>query len=278
MLRRHCILSLLLFVLAIQFCDGKLAPAATGPHGQTDRSLSPEFEVRQGGIIRGPTRTKKIALLFTGHEFVEGGETILQQLKQHNCKASFFVTGDFLANTNHASLINLIAQDGHYLGPHSDKHLLYCSWEQPAKTLISREQFRADLVGNIEKFERFGLARTNILYFLPAFEHYNQDIVDWTRELYLHLIDFTPGIRSNADYTGESDKNFVNSAAIFETILAREQNDPNGLNGFLLLLHLGAGPMRTDKFHARFGELLDHLAVKGYEFVRVDELLQDSSK
>ena len=31
---------------------------------------------------------------------------------------------------------------------------------------------------------------------------------------------------------------------------------------------------RTDKFHYRFGELLDTLAGKGYEFVRVDELLQ----
>ncbi len=49
---------------------------------------------------------------------------------------------------------------------------------------------------------------------------------------------------------------------------------PHGLNGFLLLLHIGAGPKRTDKFHTRFGELLDDLAGKGYQFVRVDELLE----
>jgi len=46
------------------------------------------------------------------------------------------------------------------------------------------------------------------------------------------------------------------------------------LNGFILLLHLGAGPGRADKFHARVGELLDDLARRGYEFVRVDELLR----
>jgi hypothetical protein len=45
------------------------------------------------------------------------------------------------------------------------------------------------------------------------------------------------------------------------------------LNGFLLLLHLGSGPGRADKFHARFGELLDYLTGKGYQMVRVDELL-----
>ena len=46
------------------------------------------------------------------------------------------------------------------------------------------------------------------------------------------------------------------------------------MNGFILLLHIGSGPGRTDKFPTRFGELLDYLAGKGYEFVRVDELLE----
>jgi len=48
------------------------------------------------------------------------------------------------------------------------------------------------------------------------------------------------------------------------------------LNGFLLLLHLGSGPGRSDKFHSRFAELLDTLAAKGYRFVGVDELLEPS--
>jgi peptidoglycan/xylan/chitin deacetylase (PgdA/CDA1 family) len=45
------------------------------------------------------------------------------------------------------------------------------------------------------------------------------------------------------------------------------------LNGFILLLHIGSGPGRADKFEARFGELLEYLAGKGYQFVRVDDLL-----
>ena len=88
------------------------------------------------------------------------------------------------------------------------------------------------------------------------------------------LINFTPGTRANADYTGEADKNFVSSQAIFDSIVKREREDPHGLNGFILLLHLGSGPGRADKFHARFGELLDYLGGKGYQFVRVDELLE----
>ena len=88
--------------------------------------------------------------------------------------------------------------------------------------------------------------------------------MDWAKDLGLTVVNFTPGTRSNADYTGEADKNFVSSKAIFDSIVAKEQQDPNGLNGFILLLHIGSGPGRADKFHARFGELLDYLAGKGY--------------
>jgi hypothetical protein len=52
-----------------------------------------------------------------------------------------------------------------------------------------------------------------------------------------------------------------------------ESRDPNGLNGFLLLTHIGSGPKRTDKFHNRVDELIGWLKAKGYEPVRVDELL-----
>ena len=87
-----------------------------------------------------------------------------------------------------------------------------------------------------------------------------------------------PGTRSNADYTEDASPNFVSSGAIFESIIRRERQDPDGLSGFLLLLHIGAGPRRTDPFHTRFGALLDDLAGKGYRFVRVDELLGPKEK
>jgi hypothetical protein len=36
--------------------------------------------VREGGLVRGPIDAKRIALRFTGHEFVEGGTAILGAL------------------------------------------------------------------------------------------------------------------------------------------------------------------------------------------------------
>lgn len=55
---------------------------------------------------------------------------------------------------------------------------------------------------------------------------------------------------------------------------ARETRDASGLNGFILLAHIGAGPKRTDKFHNRVDELIGWLKTKNYEPVRVDELLK----
>jgi hypothetical protein len=229
--------------------------------------------VRDVGIRRGPTTEIRLALVFTGHEFAEGGKTILDELARCGGQASFFFTGDFLSNTNFAPLIQRIVDERHYLGPHSDQHLLYCAWED-RRTLVSETDFATDLLANVAKIPAYaGEERRFNRFFLPPFEHYNREISDWTRKLRWSLINFTPGTRSNADYTGEADQNFVSSQAIFDSIVKRELEDPHGLNGFLLLLHIGSGPGRADKFHTRFGELLDCLGGKGYEFVRVDQLL-----
>lgn len=235
-----------------------------------DRS---KLETFQRGITRGDKNRKAIALAFTGHEYAEGGETILNELQQHRAKASFFLTGKFVGNPELQPLVKRLAAEGHYFSVHSDKHLLYCSWGKERQLLVSRAEFQADLEANFARYEKLKLPANPGKFFIPPFEHYNQQIVDWANELGCVVINYTPGTRSHADYTSEADKNFTSSQVIFDSIVKREQTDPHGLNGFILLMHIGSGPGRSDKFHRRFGELLDHLTVQGYEFVRVDELL-----
>jgi endoglucanase len=101
-------------------------------------AVRPGCEMTDGSFVRGPTDSRRLALVFTGHEYAQGAQTILGELAKHKARASFFPTG----------------------------------------------------------------------------------------------------------------------------------------KAFLLLPRLGAGPKRTDRFHARSGELLDLLAAKGYQSVRVDELLE----
>jgi peptidoglycan/xylan/chitin deacetylase (PgdA/CDA1 family) len=230
----------------------------------------------EGAIVRGPRERRRLALVFTGHEFGEGGKTILDELAKRGAKASFFVTGDFLVNPHFEPLIRRIVDEGHYLGPHSDKHLLYCEWNDGKKTIVSKADFTTDLRANLEKIARFKVDRPR--YFLPPYEHFNREIAGWTFELGLELVNHTPGTRSNADYTEDASPKFVSSHEIFESVVRREREGPDGLNGFLLLLHIGAGPRRTDKFHDRFRDLLEYLARRGYQFVRVDRLLEAEAK
>jgi hypothetical protein len=84
----------------------------------------------------------------------------------------------------------------------------------------------------------------------------------------LTLINFTAGTSSNADYTTPDMKNYKSSQAIYDKILDFEKTEENGLNGFILLLHVGAGEKRVDKFHNRLGSLIGELKRRGYNFER----------
>lgn len=70
---------------------------------------------------------------------------------------------------------------------------------------------------------------------------------------------------------------YRSSERIFDSIMAYEKSDPDGMNGFLLLLHIGTHPDRKDKFYYRLEELIDRLSFLDYVFLKVDEfgLVQD---
>ncbi|HTL07827.1 MAG TPA: hypothetical protein VL307_06205, partial [Chitinophagaceae bacterium] len=111
--------------------------------------------------------------------------------------------------------------------------------------------------------------------FLPPYEWYNDSIAAWTKNLGLQLVSFTPGTRSNADYTYPAmGEKYTGSDSILHSILGYEKASASGLNGFILLLHIGTDPRRTDKLYRRLPYLIQTLHQKGYQFKRIDELLQ----
>ncbi|HEU5289105.1 MAG TPA: polysaccharide deacetylase family protein [Cyclobacteriaceae bacterium] len=230
---------------------------------------------KYGAIVRGDTSRKEISLVFTGDEFGEGGDLIRKTLSAHNIKGSFFLTGNFYSDEKFNSLIRLLKKDGHYLGAHSDKHLLYAPWDKRDSLLVTKQQFESDLQNNYQRMNKFGVKKEDALWFLPPFEWYNSEIVHWTSALGFRLVNFTPGTRSTADYTyPEMGKSYRSSEEIYQSIIQYEKNDPKGLNGFILLIHVGTDPRRTDKFYFRLNDLLNELKKKGYRFERIDALLR----
>lgn len=249
---------------------------AVSCRGGTSGAFEPcrVFLCDHDGIIRADTSLRRMSLIFTGGSFADGGEHIRRVLRDEDVKAGFFFTGDFYRTPEFDGIIRGLAADGHYLGAHSDKHLLYCPWEDRDKTLVSREEFRADIEANLRELERFGVGPTEARFFIPPYEWYNRDIAAWARELDLVLFNFTPGTSSNADYTTPSMPEYLSSQTIYDRILDYEKKDPHGLNGFILLIHIGTDPERIDKFYLRLDDLVRELRSRGYDLVRIDELLR----
>ncbi len=227
----------------------------------------------EGGIIRGDTTEKVIHMVFSGHEFADGGKTIARVLERHHGKASFFFTGGFYRDPRNSTLIQLLKRDGQYLGPHSDGHLLYAPWDRRDSTLLTEARFQEDVRKNFAAMARCGIPAAHARCFLPPFEWYNRTVSDWAKRLGLTLIDFTPGTYSNADYTTPSmGAKYLSSDSILTRILRYESTHRSGLNGCILLMHVGTDPERTDKLYNRMDGLLTALERRGYRFETIRRL------
>ena len=124
---------------------------------------------KEGAIIRSDTLKKNIYLCFTGHDHIEGFEYVLSALKKQKVKGSFFFTGDFVRNNE--ALAQGIAKNGHFVGAHSDKHLLYCDWTKRDSLLHSENRIKEDILQNLHALKKLGIRPK---YFMPPYEWHNK--------------------------------------------------------------------------------------------------------
>ncbi|WP_333886273.1 polysaccharide deacetylase family protein [Sphingobacterium siyangense] len=214
-----------------------------------------------------------MALVFTGHDLSEGTAEILTSLKHNGVKGSFFLTGDYLRTPDFEPYVRQMLNDGHMVSGHSDKHLLVSDWGSRDVLLVKRDSFVADLKANLKALERVGVQRAPLSYYIPSYEWYNSETVDWVKVVGLHSINYTPGIRTAADYTyPEMGARYVSSAAILDNLWSYETR--YGLNGFLILIHMGTDDRRKDKLYHHLDDIISILKGKGYQLVDVPDLLK----
>jgi len=229
------------------------------------------LSVSHGAIVRGDSSSKTVALVFTGDEFGDGLPAIAAALNKHKVKGSFFFTGRFYRNPVFQPVIKQIYRQGNYLGPHSDQHLLYADWTRRDSTLVGIDSFRADLRKNLAAMKASGIDTAGPHYFIPPYEWWNDTIASWSRSIGWQLINFTPGIRTNADYTyPEMGRSYLSSEAIVNSL-----KKSGGLSGAIILIHAGTDPRRKDKLYDRLDELIGWIKEKGYRCVTVPNLLAE---
>lgn len=237
-----------------------------------ENKLAENNKFVDGGIVRTNPDKKTICLVFTGHEYADGARKIMKALTKNNVKASFFLTGDFLRKRKFNSIIKKIKKEGHYIGAHSDQHLQYCQFENNKSLLIDKTLFTNDLKENYTELQKFGITKADAPFFIPPYELYNDSISLWCKNLGLCLVNFTPGTRSNADFSiPEMREKYFSSEEIYSQIMATEAKET--LNGHILLFHIGTDPRRTDKFYNRLNSLISELKNKGYCFTDLNDAL-----
>ena len=155
-----------------------------------------------GGIIRGDVSAKKLSFVFTGDEFGESFEPILKTLDERKIHGSFFVTGNFIAQPDLARLLKRAITDGHYVGPHSNKHPLYASWDDRAKSLITQADIHEQICSRtLPGCELLGhSARTGLCISSRPTSSSIATRSNGASRLDVTLFNFTPGSGSNRDY------------------------------------------------------------------------------
>lgn len=213
----------------------------------------------EGAMVRSDTTKKNIYLCFTGHDEVEGFEYVLNVLDKQKVKGSFFLTGDFIRGN--MDLVKQIVKKGHFVGAHSDKHVLYNDWTKRDSLLISEKLIKKDILQNLNALKKLNI---HPKYFMPPYEWHNKKVVEIASQLGQITVNFTGGTRSNADYTTPDMPNYISSKDILESIYSYQAS--NSMNGFHLLIHPGTSPKRKDKFYFQLEKLIIKLKQEGYQF------------
>lgn len=222
---------------------------------------------RYGAIVKRDSVGKTVYFIFSADSAFEGGDTILKVLDKHDIKGSFFLTGNCLRMHEHQDKINRIISDGHYVGGHSDKHILYADWNNERTNMVSDDSLKRDLTANYVELAKFGIKKHDAPYYLPPYEWYNEQNIKAIREWGLVPVNFTTGLYTSDDYTTPDMTNYKSSQDLIDVLMKYEEM--HTLNGCIILIHPGTLPLRTDKLYHRLDEIVTTLKSKGYQFDRL---------
>ena len=221
----------------------------------------------QGAVVRINPDRKVIYLVFSADSMFQGGETILKTLSSNKIKGSFFFTGNFLRMKSEKDMINRIIKSGHYVGGHSNKHVLYAPWENRDISLMTPDSILLDLKNNYAELAKFGIKPADAVWYLPPYEYYNKESVAVAARAGLKSMNYTPGTATPADYTTPDMQSYKGSKELMNKLFAFEKS--KNLNGAIILIHPGVEDSRTDKLYNQLDSIVKKLKRLGYSFDRL---------
>lgn len=189
------------------------------------------------------TEDKVASLTFDCAWGADDMEMILNILREHDVKASFFVVGDW-ARKN-PEIIKKIVEEGHDLGNHSNKH--------PHVTQLSKEKIKEDIRLAHQEIKR--ITGKDMDLYRPPYGEYNNDVIEAANECNYYTIQWDVDSLDWKEY-GKSQ--------LIHRVLTHKHLSP----GSIILLHNG-----TKYTKDALDELIVGLKAKGFKLQPVSQMI-----
>ena len=189
------------------------------------------------------TAEKKIALSFDAAWGNEDTEKILEILKNHNVRATFFMTGGWV--DSYPEDVKKIVDAGHDLGNHSEHH--------KNMSELSLKDCKAEIQSVHDKVKK--LTGVEMKLFRPPYGDYDNEVIQAVRELGYYPIQWSVDSLDWKNYGVDS---------VIQTVTQHKDLGP----GAIILCHNGV------KYTAEaLDKLIEELEGQGYQIVPISELI-----
>ncbi len=254
-------------------------PAGSGATPLPSRALSAPSG-RSGDVTRGDVSVRQIAFTFDGGSEANVTGEILDALRSHNVQATMFLTGQFVRL--YPEWVRRMVVDGHEIGNHLDTHPHLTTYEtnrrQHTLPAVTRTFVIEELRRAAESFRSVTGMPMAPFWRAPYGEH-NPEIRAWAEETGYRHIAWTRGAGTAEDLdtrdwvADRSSRIYHSREEVVERLLSFGSERPEGLNGGIVLMHLGT-QRRTDRPHESLHHILRTLHDRGYRLVTISQLLQ----
>lgn len=222
-------------------------------------------------IVRASLDRREVLLTFDGGSNANSTPPILDLLKDHRIRATIFLTGEYIRR--YPELVRRMADEGHTVGNHTVSH--------PHLTSFSFNRRQATLPGVTEPFVRSQLSRTAGLYQLATdrkmaaywrapFGEYNPQILRWAADAGWRHVYWSPHMDTLDWVADTASALYRTPAQILQGLLRQSRQSPSGLNGGIILMHLGTERQGETRADTILEDLVRQLEAQGYTFTTVD--------
>ncbi|MGI6007022.1 MAG: polysaccharide deacetylase family protein [Ruminococcus sp.] len=208
--------------------------------------------IAAGGLSTGsqpvfcsPSNIPGLALTFDLDGQTDDVTDLLSSLKNHQVKATFFVTGEWLKS--HTQDVKKIAAAGHELGNHTEHH--------PDMTLLNEKDQTEELMSVHNEVSR--LSGISMQLFRPPYGSYDNSVIQNARKNGYLTVTWNVDSQDWKDY-GTND------------VISAVCENENLQNGSIILFHGGAR-YTSDALDT----IIPQLKEKGYRFSTVSQLLSE---